>query len=208
MRIDTVLNEDEDTERSTSPSTASSSWSPPPRPSPPQTSHNRRHRRRATSKSGKPKGPCRPYSNEKQIAIWYLRKDMAYDWDVVAAEYNRLFEDQRSLGALRCRFYRVLEKWGLEKVRDQFHSRTGRNGLSESENYTAAYGVTVGHVIRRVIIANSHRNARTASSRGCGQSINCVLSAVAKVLVCSLLSRISVPRRTEPDCEQMMHICI
>ncbi|KPI42358.1 uncharacterized protein AB675_9550 [Cyphellophora attinorum] len=191
MRIGTVLNEDDDTDRSTSPSTASSSWSPPPPSS--QTSHSQRlpkppraRRSRTKSTHGKstkkgPPRPCRPYSNEKQIAIWYFRKDMAFDWDIVEAKYNSVFQDQRSLGALRCRFYRVLSDWGVEKVRDQFHSRTGRNDPADAD--TAAYGVVVSLVAERVIIADVHRNAQIVCLHGCDRNTKFVPFAAVQVIV-------------------------
>jgi hypothetical protein len=107
---------------------------------------------------------------------------MALDWDVVEAKYNKVFEDQRSLGALRCRFYRVLNDWGVEKVRDQFHSRTGRNDPADAD--TAAYGVIVSLVSERLlIIADVYRNAQIVYFRGCGQNTKFVPFAAVQVLV-------------------------
>ena len=106
---------------------------------------NERTGERSRSGPKAPRGSCGQYTEEQQIAIWYLRKDLGLDWTVVAREYSRIFDShqKRTMEALRCRFYRVLTDWGVAKVRKQFQCRSSRGSSAGSELDTAEYGVLV-----------------------------------------------------------------
>jgi hypothetical protein len=73
--------------------------------------------------------------------MWYFRTDLGCDWDAVLDGFRDQFsaKPRRAKGGLQCRFYRVLDDWGVEKVRSQ-------NSLSRDtgkHQYVGKFGVIV-----------------------------------------------------------------
>lgn len=100
-----------------SPSISTLSLSPPPT----QRSH-RKHPgpgRKGKKKTKKPRGACHKYTREQEHFIWYHRTDLHMPWDQVELEYKQYFEHEREKGGLQCKYYRVLDFYRVEKVRQQ-----------------------------------------------------------------------------------------
>ena len=75
------------------------------------------------------KGPRPPrfrYSEEEAIFCWYHRVDLGMPWDRVAEEFGRRWPHlHRKKSGLQCKFYRLLDDFGVEKVREK--SRHGHD---------------------------------------------------------------------------------
>lgn len=54
--------------------------------------------------------------------------DLGEGWDEVERKFQCQFGDKREKGGLQCKFYRLLEEFGVEKVRDQAKSGHRRRG--------------------------------------------------------------------------------
>ncbi len=77
---------------------------------------------RKRRRSRRPRPPCKKYSVEQAHFLWYHRTDLGEGWDDVEREYEYQFGDKRGKGGLQCKFYRVLDDHGVEKVREQARS--------------------------------------------------------------------------------------
>jgi hypothetical protein len=65
------------------------------------------------------RAPRPRYMDEEIYFIWYWRTDLKEGWDRVLQEFWREFPRHRTKGGLQCRFYRALDQYGVEKVREQ-----------------------------------------------------------------------------------------
>lgn len=103
-----------------------------PQRRPPDPSIPRDSQHRVVSRQSRPK-----YQKEEEIFIWYMRTDLRLSWDKVEVLFNRQFPAYRKKEGLRCKFYRVLEDWGVDNVRHQNpYSRD-----PEKHRSIGAYGV-------------------------------------------------------------------
>lgn len=104
------------------------------------------------------------------VSLHKTKKKQGYDWPIVEQKYLQIFRDkrdERTMGALRCRFYRVLTDWGVKHVRDQYQTRSFRRGSSDSGFDTAEYGVVVSYAENFLAIAAKfHRTVPTVYTTG------------------------------------------
>lgn len=144
MRISCILNDDEDDDDDTSRiseddhivddatrTSRDSSLS--------QGEHRHLPRRLNESRCRRP--PCKKYSLEQALFIWYQRTDLAKPWDEVEEDFRRQFEEKRGKGGLQCKFYRTLNDAKVEKVREQAkwgrrskRDRVGKFGVIQRTN--------------------------------------------------------------------------
>lgn len=82
------------------------------------------------------RAPRLRYEDEQVFFIWYHRTDLGLGWDEVLRRYHNKFHQKRQKTGLQCKFYRLLECWGVEKVRAQ-----ARSGQGNSSDRVGAYGV-------------------------------------------------------------------
>lgn len=84
---------------------------------------------RSSSSAGKKRNPPRQgYTNEQALFIWWHRDDKSLSWSKVERAYQRYFGYRRKTGGLQCKYYRILDRYGVIKVRDQkrWQLREGR----------------------------------------------------------------------------------
>ncbi|KIV89167.1 hypothetical protein PV10_08758 [Exophiala mesophila] len=84
---------------------------------------------RSSSSTGKKRHPPRQgYTNEQALFIWWHRDDKCLPWSKVERAYQRYFGYTRKTGGLQCKYYRILDRYGVVKVRDQkrWQLREGR----------------------------------------------------------------------------------
>jgi len=96
-------------------------------------------RRLNEGKSRRP--PCKKYTLEQALFIWYQRTDLAKPWDEVEEGFKRQFDEKRGKGGLQCKFYRTLNDAKVEKVREQAkwgrrskRDRIGKFGVIQRTN--------------------------------------------------------------------------
>ncbi|EXJ64233.1 hypothetical protein A1O7_00569, partial [Cladophialophora yegresii CBS 114405] len=77
----------------------------------------------------RPRAPCKKYDSEQSYWIWYHRTDLGEAWDEIEQKFDLQFGESRKKGGLQCKFYRVLETHGVEKVRAQTRSAHKRLGF-------------------------------------------------------------------------------
>ncbi|EXJ85509.1 hypothetical protein A1O1_05873 [Capronia coronata CBS 617.96] len=92
------------------------------------------------------------YRKEEGIFIWYNRNDLGCSWSRVQDNFARQFHKRRGKGGLQCKFYRVLDEYGVQKVRVQC-----RGGLCRPQD-RAAWGVIVKTSIRYWWMLPCHQN--------------------------------------------------
>lgn len=78
-----------------------------------------RQDRQGVKRPKKPRGACHKYTQEQEHFIWYHRTDLHMPWDQVELEYKQYFHHDREKGGLQCKYYRVLDYYNVEKVRQQ-----------------------------------------------------------------------------------------
>lgn len=160
MAISSIVNDDNHSERETAPRTRSHSIQLPPLE---RSLHTSRQRSdpfiygpcyQSTSSFAvqqAPENPNSPTSSEKSMTIraprpkyeieqiffiWYHRTDLSLPWDEVLHKYREQFQQSRQKTGLQCKFYRLLDDWGVERVRAQV-----RNSHRTSNDSVGAYGV-------------------------------------------------------------------
>ncbi|ETI28166.1 hypothetical protein G647_00615 [Cladophialophora carrionii CBS 160.54] len=79
-------------------------------------------------RSRQPRLPCKKYAAEQAYWIWYHRTDLGEGWDEVEQKFDIQFGESRKKGGLQCKFYRLLDIHGVEKVRKQTKSGHKRRG--------------------------------------------------------------------------------
>ncbi|KEF58032.1 uncharacterized protein A1O9_05955 [Exophiala aquamarina CBS 119918] len=133
MKISSILNDSDDEQYESSSTSCSSESSPSPSSStlsptistlslsssPPGTKRTQRKRARQDSRPKKSRGACHKYTREQEHFIWYHRTDLHMPWDQVEHEYKQYFNHDREKGGLQCKYYRVLNSYNVEKVRQQ-----------------------------------------------------------------------------------------
>ncbi|KAL6249883.1 hypothetical protein RBB50_003739 [Rhinocladiella similis] len=75
--------------------------------------------------------PREKYTEEKMFFVWYHRVDLDMPWDKVTDAYNCFFPEDRRKGGLQCRFYRALDQYNVQKIRQQARHGRIRGGLIE-----------------------------------------------------------------------------
>lgn len=141
MSITSILNDSSDEEESSSTSSSSilsplssaASLSPSISESSLSSDPTSKRRRRRS-----PRKPCHKYTREQEHFIWYHRTDLQMPWDQVEYEYKRYFNHQGDdfKGGLQCKYYRILDFYNVQKVRQQT-----RSGRFPTANKVAKYGL-------------------------------------------------------------------
>ena len=83
----------------------------------------------------KPRNPPRQgYTDEQAHFIWWHRDDQSLSWAKVEKAFVRYYGQKRMTGGLQCKYYRVLDHYGVLKVRSQrrWVYREGRKDPAQS----------------------------------------------------------------------------
>lgn len=91
---------------------------------------------RLSSEAVEKRPPRRMYTEEQLCFIWYHRTDLKESWTSISGKFEAQFHQKRDVGALECRFYRILKEWNVENVREQ-----SRMAASSKQPDLGRYGV-------------------------------------------------------------------
>lgn len=92
---------------------------------------------REPTRTPRVRAPRPKYTPEQGLFIWYHRTDLCEAWDVVISEFKVQFKEAREKGGLQCKFYRMLDQYGVQKVRLQKKVV----GDDPKHRFIGAYGV-------------------------------------------------------------------
>lgn len=123
--------------------------------------------------------PRQKYTAEQLYFLWYHRIDLREHWHTIVDKFEIQFNQRRNVGALECRFYRILKDWGIEKVREQ--SRIiGRGDRSELPRYGVIQQTTARfwwmhepHRVAHPLPEFRHRQAPSMATICCQQHPCC-----------------------------------